>query len=57
MKNRCCPPHIFKPDAEGKDRCLLCFVTWVEWVRGVSLGGSARPRRQGLPPRSARNER
>lgn len=57
MKHNVCPPHTFKPDATGTDRCLFCFITWLEWVRGVTLGGSARPRRIGLPPRSARNER
>lgn len=55
MKHNVCPPHLFKPDKDGVDRCLICFERWVDLVKGFSVGGSARPKRQGLPPRSARN--
>lgn len=54
MKHNVCPPHLFKPDKDGVDRCLICFERWVDLVKGFSVGGSARPKRQGLPPRSAR---
>jgi hypothetical protein len=45
--------HEWERHPDG-DFCAKCQTFWAEWVKGFNIIGAARPRRDGLPPRSAR---